>query len=310
MRSRAGPGTIWRRRCSDASFTLRSPTYLNMQGSRTAIVTGASSGIGRATAIALAQKGWNVTLVARRFKELQNTALQCSLDPSRSTLIAAGDVTDEAFVKRLFEDTVKTFGRVDMVFNNAGINVPQVPIEDLPLEAFQSVLTVNLVGPFLCTREAVRAFKAQSPQGGRVINNGSLSAHVPRPQSAPYTCSKHAITGLTKVTALDGRPYGITCTQIDIGTDPSSAQASTIVAHPPHAGNAQTGIMTSHQAGAKQADGELLPDGTFQHRLLKEATIDVKHIADTIVHIAELPNDVTVLEMNIMASGAPYVGRG
>lgn len=291
MRSRAGPGTIWRRRCSDASFTLRSPTYLNMQGSRTAIVTGASSGIGRATAIALAQKGWNVTLVARRFKELQNTALQCSLDPSRSTLIAAGDVTDEAFVKRLFEDTVKTFGRVDMVFNNAGINVPQVPIEDLPLEAFQSVLTVNLVGPFLCTREAVRAFKAQSPQGGRVINNGSLSAHVPRPQSAPYTCSKHAITGLTKVTALDGRPYGITCTQIDIG-------------------NAQTGIMTSHQAGAKQADGELLPDGTFQHRLLKEATIDVKHIADTIVHIAELPNDVTVLEMNIMASGAPYVGRG
>ncbi|KAL1752244.1 hypothetical protein FB107DRAFT_293286 [Schizophyllum commune] len=261
---------------------------------RTAIVTGASSGIGRATAIALVQKGWNVSIVARRREELEITAGRCGGDRypfSAKLRICVGDVTDEVFVKYVFEDAVKIFGRVDMVFNNAGMNVPQVPIEDLSLEAFQSVLNVNLVGPFLFTREAVRTFKAQSPQGGRIINNGSLSAHVPRPQSAPYTCSKHAISGLTKVTALDGRPYNITCTQIDIG-------------------NTQTELMSAHQAGAKQPDGTLHPDGTFEHRLLVEPTFDVKHVADAVVHIAELPNEVAVLEMNIMASGAPYVGRG
>ncbi|KAL1748349.1 hypothetical protein HDZ31DRAFT_29715 [Schizophyllum fasciatum] len=261
---------------------------------KTAIVTGASSGIGRATAISLAGKGWNLVLVARRSDKLEETATRCGGgggSSSSQALICVGDVTDETFVKRVFEDAVTKFGRVDMVFNNAGMNVAQVPIEDLSLEAFKSVLSVNLVGPFLFTREAVRTFKAQTPQGGRIINNGSLSAHVPRPQSAPYTCSKHAISGLTKVTALDGRPFNITCTQIDIG-------------------NTQTELMASHQAGAKQPDGQVLPDGTFQHRLLQEPTFDVRHVAEAIVHIAELPNEVTVLEMNIMASGAPYVGRG
>jgi len=200
---------------------------------------------------------------------------------SSKTLIIVGDVTDEAFVKDLFAKTVTHFGRLDLLFNNAGIASPPVPIDELSLGAFQQVINVNLIGLFLCTREAVKVFKAQSPPGGRIINNGSLSAHVPRPHSSPYTCSKHAVLGLTKCTSLDGRAHNITCTQVDIG-------------------NAHTDMAAGHTSGALQPDGRMVP----------EPTMNVQHVADSIVHIASLPNDVTVLEYKIMPSGVPFVGRG
>ncbi|KAF9011493.1 short-chain dehydrogenase/reductase SDR [Hymenopellis radicata] len=247
---------------------------------KTAVVTGASSGIGRQTAIALSQAGWNVVLAARRADALAETIALCS-SPAEKCLSVPGDVTDEAFVQTLFAQALARFGRLDLLFNNAGINAPQVTIEDISLETFQRVINVNLVGPFLCTREAFKIFKAQNPPGGRIINNGSLSAHVPRPFSYPYTTSKHAISGLTKCTSLDGRTHNITCTQIDIG-------------------NARTELAARLSKGTLQADGRTLP----------EAMIDVQHVADTIVHIASLPNEVTLLEVNIMPTNAPYVGRG
>ncbi|KAF7422936.1 hypothetical protein PC9H_011100 [Pleurotus ostreatus] len=256
------------------------------QNLKVAIVTGASSGIGKASAIALAQAGWNVVITARRIDALLQTAEQCD----QRALVVAGDVTDEKFVQELFAQAVEQFGkpqtcwhtgRVDLLFNNAGISAPGTLIEELTLETFQNVMNVNLVGPFLCTREAFKVFKAQTPAGGRIINNGSLSAHVPRPHTFPYACSKHAISGLTKCTALDGRAHNITCTQIDIG-------------------NAHTDMVSAQTQGILQPNGAIIPEATF----------DVKHVADSIVHIAQLPNDVTVLEMNIMASKAPYVGRG
>ncbi|PBK97923.1 NAD(P)-binding protein [Armillaria gallica] len=250
-----------------------------MSKTKTVIVTGASSGIGRQSAIALSNAGWNVVLTARREEALQESLKLC-LHPENS-LVIAGDVTNEDFVKELFAKTVERFGRLDLLFNNAGTNAPQVPIEELSLDTFQRVINVNLTGPFLCTREAFKLFKNQAPPGGRIINNGSLSAHVPRPFSFPYTASKHAITGLTKCTSLDGRPFNISCTQIDIG-------------------NAQTDMAARLSKGALQSDGRVIP----------EAMIDVQHVAAAIVHIASLPNDVTVLEMNIMPTHAPFIGRG
>ncbi|PBK74621.1 NAD(P)-binding protein [Armillaria solidipes] len=247
--------------------------------SKTAIITGASSGIGRQSAIALSNAGWNVVLTARREEALQESLKLC-LHPENS-LVIAGDVTNEDFVKELFAKAVERFGRLDLLFNNAGTNAPQVPIEELSLDTFQRVVNVNLTGPFLCTREAFKIFKNQAPPGGRIINNGSLSSHVPRPFSFPYTVSKHAITGLTKCTSLDGRPFNISCTQIDIG-------------------NAQTDMAARLSKGALQPDGRVIP----------EAMIDVQHVAAAIVHIASLPNDVTVLEMNIMPTHAPFIGRG
>lgn len=231
---------------------------------KTAIVTGASSGIGRHSAIALSKAGWDVVLTARREVDLQETAAQCP----NPVLVLAGDITDESFVQRAFETAKSHFGRLDLLFNNAGISAKSVPIEMLSLETFQQVINVNLAGSFIAAREAMKIFKAQTPQGGRIINNGSLAAHVPRPNSLPYTCSKHAISGLTKCIALDGRPFNITCTQIDIG-------------------NADTDM----------------PQGP-------EPTFDVQHVASTIVHIASMPPDVAMLEVNIMAAGLPYVGRG
>ncbi|KAK0201598.1 oxidoreductase protein [Desarmillaria ectypa] len=247
--------------------------------SKTAIVTGASSGIGRQSAISLSKAGWNVVLTARREEALQESVELC-VHPEKS-LVIAGDVTNEDFVKELFAKSVEKFGRLDLLFNNAGTNSPQVPIEELSLDTFQRVINVNLTGPFLCTREAFKVFKSQTPPGGRIINNGSLSAHVPRPFSFPYTTSKHAITGLTKCTSLDGRPFNISCTQIDIG-------------------NARTDMAARLSKGALQPDGRVIP----------EAMIDVQHVSDTIVHIASLPNDVTVLKMNIMPTHTPYIGRG
>ncbi|KAH6912774.1 short-chain dehydrogenase/reductase SDR [Coprinopsis sp. MPI-PUGE-AT-0042] len=246
---------------------------------KTAIITGASSGIGKGSAIALSKAGWNLVLTARREDALHATAREC---PS-STLVVPGDVTDEDFVKRLFAQTLEKYNRLDMLFNNAGIPGPKAMVGDVPLADFKSVMDVNVTASFLCAREAFKIFKAQDPQGGRIISNGSIAAHVPRPQSAPYAISKHAISGLTKATALDGRPFGITCTQIDIG-------------------NAATQLATAF----KEGPGALQPNGSY----LQEAVMDVDHVANTILHIANLPNEVTMLEVNIMATGAPFVGRG
>ncbi|KAB5594831.1 Short-chain dehydrogenase/reductase SDR [Ceratobasidium theobromae] len=186
---------------------------------KVAIVTGASSGIGKTTAITLSKAGYRVVLVARREPELKATAQDCPTD----SLVVAGDVTDEAFATRVFGECVKKFGRVDVLFNNAGISAPAVPLEELSVKDFKAVIDVNLISAFIFTREAFKVFKNQTPQGGRIINNGSIAAHAPRPMSAPYTTSKHAITGLTKSTSLDGRNFNIACTQIDIGMIPAKS---------------------------------------------------------------------------------------
>ncbi|KAF8211717.1 hypothetical protein K438DRAFT_1807792 [Mycena galopus ATCC 62051] len=246
---------------------------------KTAIVTGSSSGIGRESAIALSKAGWNVVLTARRADALHETASRC--ESSENCMVLAGDVTDEEFVKKLFSETVARFGRVDLLFNNAGVNAPAVPFEELTLETFQNVISVNLVGPFLCAREAVKVFKNQTPVGGRIINNGSLSAHTPRPNSAPYTASKHGMTGLSKCLALDGRAFDITCTQLDIG-------------------NAATTLTARMEKGVLQPDGRRMPESTF----------DVGCVANAVVHIASLPPDVAVPHFTIMASKAPFAGRG
>ncbi|RPD56151.1 short-chain dehydrogenase/reductase SDR [Lentinus tigrinus ALCF2SS1-7] len=249
-----------------------------MSDEKVAIITGASSGIGRATAVALSKAGWSLGLFARRADKLQETKDLCE-NPSK-ILLVPGDVSKEEDVQKVFRLTVAQFGRLDMLFNNAGTASAQVPIEETSLETFQRVLNANLVGVFLCTREAVRIFKSQSPQGGRIINNGSISAYTPRPHSSPYTCTKHAVLGMTKSTALDGRAFNITCTQIDIG-------------------NAQTSLM-SPPNGLLQGDG----------RRISEPSFDPKYVGEAIAHIAGLPLDVTVLTFNIMATGMPLVGRG
>jgi len=245
---------------------------------KVAIITGASTGIGRATATALSAAGWHLALCARRQTELQETAQACT---GPEPLVFPGNVTDEAYVRKLFQTVVERFGRLDMVFNNAGIGAPGVPMEDLPLDKFQEVMNVNVCGTFLFTREAMRVFKQQNPQGGRIINNGSISAYTPRPFSCAYTASKHAIAGLTKSTALDGRAFDITCTEIDIG-------------------NAETPMTVRMKEGMPQANGSVVPETTF----------DAKHVADAVVHIASLPNTVQVLTMNIMSTKMPFVGRG
>ncbi|KAF7330917.1 hypothetical protein MVEN_02431400 [Mycena venus] len=240
-----------------------------------------ATGIGRESAIALSKAGWNVVLTARRADALHETSLLCQ--SSESCMILAGDVKDEDFVKRLFTETslICFVGRVDLLFNNAGVNSPAVPLEEVTLETFQNVISVNLIGPFLCAREAVKVFKNQTPIGGRVINNGSLSAHTPRPNSTPYTASKHAMTGLSKCLNLDGRAFDITCTQIDIG-------------------NAETSLTARMEKGVLQPDGRRMPESTF----------DVAHVAAAVVHIANLPTDVAVPHFTIMASKAPFAGRG
>ncbi|KAH9950625.1 short-chain dehydrogenase/reductase SDR [Amylocystis lapponica] len=246
---------------------------------KVAIITGASSGIGRQSAIALSRAGWSVVLFARRLEKLVETRELC-VDPSKC-LVLQGDIASETSVAELFASTIAHYGRLDLLFNNAGINAPQVPIEELPLAKLQDVLNVNVVGTFLCTREAVRVFKSQTPQGGRIINNGSISAYTPRPHSAPYTASKHAVLGLTKSTLLDGRRFNITCTEIDIG-------------------NARTDMASDH------AQGTLQPDG----RVVSELMYDASHVGEAIAYLAGLPHEVTVLTFNIMATGMPFVGRG
>jgi len=246
---------------------------------KVAIITGASSGIGRATAVALSKAGWCLVLFARRSEELQETRLQCA-DPAKVT-ICVGDVSSEKSVVEPFEFAKQAWGRVDLLFNNAGVSAAPVPLENHELSTFQHVVGINLIGSFLCTREAFKIFKSQSPQGGRIINNGSIASQSPRPQAIAYTATKHAVTGLTKATALDGRPFNITCTQIDVG-------------------NALTPMAQGQTVGVLQANGTVAPEATF----------DVKYVADSIVHVAELPLDVTVLQYTIMATKMPHIGRG
>jgi NAD(P)-dependent dehydrogenase (short-subunit alcohol dehydrogenase family) len=249
---------------------------------KVAIVTGAGSGIGRATALALLAEGYNVVLAGRRPEPLEETAARGrESGMSGRSLAVPTDATDESSVRALFDATRRTFGRLDVLFNNAGTGAPAVPLEDLTLADWRRVVDVNLTGAFLCTREAFRIMKAQDPRGGRIINNGSISAYAPRPNSAPYTATKHAISGLTKSTALDGRKYDIACGQIDIG-------------------NAGTEMTARMKDGVPQADGSLVP----------EPTMDVAHVARAVVYMAGLPLDANVLFMTVMATKMPFVGRG
>ena len=247
---------------------------------KVAIITGAGSGIGRATALALLREGYAVALAGRRTALLDETVARAGPVAGRALAVPT-DVTDPASVRALFERTRAAFGRLDLLFNNAGMSAPAVPLEDLTDEDWRRVVDVNLTGPFLCTREAFRLMKDQQPRGGRIINNGSISAHAPRPNSAPYTATKHAITGLTRSTALDGRKYDIACGQIDIG-------------------NADTDMAARMKQGVPQADG----------RVAAEPTMDVEHVARAVVHMASLPLDANVLFLTVMATKMPFVGRG
>lgn len=253
---------------------------MNTTTNQVALVTGAGSGIGRACAIALAEAGFRVVLAGRRADALQQTIAEAGEAGSR-LLAVPTDVGDPASVKALFAATKQRFGRLDVLFNNAGMGTPAMPFEDISFEQWQAVLAVNLTGPFLCSQEAFRIMKDQSPRGGRIINNGSISAYAPRPFSAPYTSTKHAISGLTRSLALDGRAYDIACGQIDIG-------------------NAATDMTQRMTSGVLQPGGELKV----------EPRMDVKHVAEAVVHMAKLPLDVNVLFMNVMATKMPFVGRG
>ncbi len=245
-----------------------------------ALVTGAGSGIGRAASLALLRDGWSVVLAGRHRETLERTAAEAGPDGARALPVPT-DVSDPSSVQALFEAARNAFGRLDLLFNNAGTGAPAVPLEDLTVEQWRRVIDVNLTGAFLCTQAAFRLMKSQSPRGGRIINNGSISAHTPRPCSAPYTASKHAVTGLTRSTALDGRKYDIACGQIDVG-------------------NAGTEMTARMKQGVPQANGELAP----------EPTMDVEHVARAVVYMASLPLDANVLFLTVMATKMPFVGRG
>lgn len=245
-----------------------------------ALITGAGSGIGRHSALALLNEGYSVVLAGRRLEALNETVQLAGAAGSRALPVAT-DVTDAGSVASLFAKVKEAFGRLDVLFNNAGIGAPPVPIEDLTVEQWQAVVNVNLTGVFLCTQAAVRMMKSQTPMGGRIINNGSISAQAPRPNSAPYTATKHAITGMTKSTSLDGRKYNIACGQIDIG-------------------NAATEMTARMALGVPQADGSTAV----------EPTMDVQNVARTIVHMASLPLEANVQFVTVMATKMPLVGRG
>lgn len=249
------------------------------QDLKVALVTGAGSGIGRASALALHRAGFALVLAGRRAEELARTADQAQGGPE--VLAVPTDVSDPESVAALFAKVQSHFGRLDVLFNNAGTGAPPVPFEDLDLKAWKRVVDVNLTGPFLCTQGAFRIMKAQSPQGGRIINNGSISAHAPRPRSAAYTATKHAMTGLTRSTALDGRAYDIACGQIDIG-------------------NAATEMTARMSQGVPQADGSMAV----------EPVMDVQAVADAVVYMASLPLSANVQFMTVMATKMPFIGRG
>jgi NAD(P)-dependent dehydrogenase (short-subunit alcohol dehydrogenase family) len=241
-----------------------------------AIVTGAGSGIGRASALALAESGWTVVVAGRRAEALAAVARE-----SERLHAIVADVTDEASVDALFDETVRRFARVDLLFNNAGLTGPAMPIASVAADDFRRVLDANVTGAFLCARAAFRRMAAQTPQGGRIINNGSISAYVPRPHSVAYAVSKHAVTGLTRALSLEGRAAGIACGQIDIG-------------------NAATDMTDRFTRGTRQADGSIAT----------EPVMDVAHVAASVVHMASLPLDANVQFMTVMATAMPYIGRG
>ncbi|HXF55498.1 MAG TPA: SDR family oxidoreductase [Hyphomicrobiaceae bacterium] len=251
-----------------------------MTPAKTALVTGAGSGIGRASALALHAAGYNVVLAGRRKEELEKTAAMAGAGTGRM-LVVPTDVADRTQVASLFAATKREFGRLDLLFNNAGTGAPQIPMEDLSYDEWQRVVDINLTGSFLCAQEAVRIMKTQTPKGGRIINNGSISAHAPRLYSVPYTATKHAVYGLTKALSLEGRKHDIACCQIDIG-------------------NADTPMGGRVKHGTLQADGEMRP----------EPVMDVAHVASAIVYMASLPLEANVQFMTIMATKMPYLGRG
>jgi NAD(P)-dependent dehydrogenase (short-subunit alcohol dehydrogenase family) len=247
---------------------------------KVAIVTGAGSGVGKAAALALLREGYAVALAGRRADALEQVADEAEKLGAQALAVPT-DVTDPASVRALFARTKEAFGRLDLLFNNAGIGAPAVPLEEISFEQWQAVVQTNLTGAFLCTQEAFRLMKSQTPRGGRIINNGSISAHTPRPNSAPYTATKHAISGLTKSAALDGRGFDIACGQIDIG-------------------NAATEMTARMKRGVLQADGRIAP----------EPTMDVEAVARAVIYMASLPLDTNVLFMTVMATKMPFVGRG
>ena len=250
-----------------------------MDANKVAVVTGAGTGVGKAVALALLREGYAVALAGRRQDALDEAVREAG--GGVNALAVPTDVTDPASVKALFAQVKERFGRLDLLFNNAGTGAPAIPFEDLSFEQWKTVVDTNLTGSFLCAQEAFRMMKAQTPQGGRIVNNGSISAHTPRPLSAPYTSTKHAITGLTKSLALDGRPYDIACGQVDIG-------------------NAATPMTERMTAGVLQPDGSKKP----------EPRMDAAHVASAVVYMASLPLDANVLFMTVMATKMPFVGRG
>ena len=247
---------------------------------RIALITGGGSGIGRVSALALWREGWSLALAGRREEALRETVAMSQVGDDRA-LVLPTDVSDREAVVRLFAAVKECYGRLDLLFNNAGRSAPSVPLEDLPAEAWKSVIAVNLTGAFWCLQEAFRLMKSQDPQGGRIINNGSISAHVPRPNSAAYTASKHALAGLTKAASLDGRAFDIACGQIDIG-------------------NARTEMSERMQSKLERTKGAAAV----------EPQIDARHVADAVVYMANLPLSVNVPFITVMANGMPYIGRG
>ena len=247
---------------------------------KTAIITGAGTGIGKAVALALLKNGYRVALAGRRLALLEQVVAEAG-GPGARALVVPTDVSDRVSVHRLFTRTQEAFGRLDLLFNNAGVGAPGLPLEELSYAQWQTVVEVNLTGVFLCTQEAFKLMKSQEPRGGRIINNGSISAHAPRPHSAPYTATKHALTGLTKATALDGRQYDIACGQIDIG-------------------NAATALTARMAQGVAQANGQLAV----------EPLMEVEHVANAVLYMASLPLEANVQFLTVMATKMPFVGRG
>jgi NAD(P)-dependent dehydrogenase (short-subunit alcohol dehydrogenase family) len=265
----------------DRGHDPHSATYFTLSTmNRIALVTGAGSGIGRASALALLASGYHVVLAGRRADALQETA-QLAGDASGRALPVPTDLTQPAAVQTLFDTVRTTYGRLDLLFNNAGMGAPAVPLDELTWEQWKAVVDVNLNAVFLCTQQAFKLMRNQAPRGGRIINNGSISAHVPRPFSGPYTATKHAITGLTRATSLDGRAWDIACGQIDIG-------------------NAATDMTERMTKGVLQPNGELVP----------EPRMDVRHVADAVVHMAGLPLSANIQFMTVMATNMPFIGRG
>lgn len=247
---------------------------------RIALITGAGSGVGKATAMTMWEEGYSLVLAGRRERKLRETVSEAGVSEERA-LIAPTDVADRQAVSRLFAAVAARFGRLDVLFNNAGVSADRSSIEDYDEDEWQRVIQINVSGTFWCTQEALKLMKGQNPQGGRIINNGSLSAQMPRPHSAPYVAAKHAVAGLTKCTALEGRAFNIACGQIDIG-------------------NASTDMTTHMQTGTMQADGSISD----------EPTINVQHVADAVMYMANLPLNANVLSLTVMATQMPFVGRG